>query len=474
MTKILFINPPQDRTGNLVNKNQLEWIPLGLCYLSAIAKQQGYETKVIDLARSTWTEVEQVLKTENPDILGLSCWSDIRFSTIRTSDIARRLNKNVKIIIGGSHASFFPEHMFKLTSVDVVVIGEGEQTLKELLIAYKSNKPVTKIQGIAYKKNNKIIITKPRKLIDNLDQIPFPVYDGLDLSKYRGDDKFSIKNGVINGMMISSRGCPYQCTFCSTCLYWKRKWRARSPINTVNEMEELYNKYQVTNIRFWDDHFTLNQSRAIQICKEIIKRGLHKKLSWSTSLRVDCLNDRTIKWMKKAGCNKLIFGVESGSETILANIKKGFKVKHIKKAFKLCHKYGVYANASIMVGNKGENNQTIQETIQVLNEIKPDNLIRGGSVLIVFPNTEIYQEMKQAGKITDEYWLSDNSMPYYTLENNLEKNILLGNKLTFGLMTRKEKVRYILTKGLCILFTNPKKMFKLIKYYITRKVSRSC
>ena len=466
MTKILFINPPQDRTGNLVNKNQLEWIPLGLCYLSAIAKQQGYETKVIDLARSTWTAVEKTLIKENPDILGLSCWTDIRFSTFKTSNIAKKLNKNIKIIIGGSHASFFPEHMFKLTSADVVVIGEGEQTLRELLIAYKNNKPISKILGIAYKHKNKVIITKPRELIDNLDNIPFPVYDGLDLSKYRGDDKFSIKKDVINGMMISSRGCPYQCTFCSTCLYWKRKWRARSPINTVNEMEMLYTQHQVTNIRFWDDHFTLDKQRAIEICKEIIKRGLHKKLTWSTSLRVDCLNDRTIKWMKKAGCNKLIFGVESGSETILKNIKKGFKVKHIKKAFKLCHKYGVYANASIMVGNKGENSQTIQETIQVLNEIKPDNLIRGGSVLIVFPNTEIYFEIKRAGLISDNFWLEDKPMPYYTLENTLEQTILLGNQLTFGLMSAKQKFFYVFTKGAYVLFTNPMRIFKIGYAYI--------
>ncbi len=468
MPKIIFINPPQRKVSNDTKSDELEWIPLGLCYLAAVAEKEGYTAKTLDLARDSLHHVEEVLKIEKPDFLGISCWTDTRMSTIEVARLAKKINPNIKIIIGGSHATFFPEHMFKLAPIDVVVLGEGEETLKELLKAYTNNKSFSKIKGIAYKQKNKIIKTQTRPLITNLDEIPFPIYNGLDIKRYRGDDKFSRAKDAINGMMISSRGCPYQCTFCSTCLYWERKWRARSAKNTVDEMEHIYNKYGINNIRFWDDHFTLNKARAIEICKEIIKRKLHKKITWGTSLRVDCLNEETINWMKKAGCNKLIFGVESGSPTILHNIKKGFTVKNIEDAFDLCHKHKMYANASIMVGNPGENEKTVDETIKVLKKIKPDNPIRGGSILIVFPGTEIYTAMKNKGKINDNFWLTDKPMPYYSLDHNFEELIMLSNRLTFGLMSKTERIKYVFVKGIKTFFKNPKVIFKLSIFYIKK------
>jgi len=472
MKKILFINPPQKRVSNYTQSNELEWIPLGLCYLAAIAQKEGYDAKTIDLARDSFNKVEKILKKEKPDFIGLSCWTDTRISTIEVAKLAKKINPNVKIIIGGSHATFFPEHMFKLAPTDVVVLGEGEETLKELLNAYTNKKSFEKIKGIAYKQNNKIIKTTARPLITNLDDIPFPIYNGLNLKKYRGDDKFSRAKEAINGMMISSRGCPYQCTFCSTCLYWERKWRARSAKNTVDEMEYVYKNYGINNIRFWDDHFTLNKTRAIEICKEIIKRKLHTKITWGTSLRVDCLNNEVISWMKKAGCNKLIFGVESGSPTILKNIKKGFMVKDIENAFKLCHKYNMYANASIMLGNPGETEKTVDETITILKKIKPDNPIRGGSILIVFPGTEVYTVMKNKGKLTDDFWLTDKPMPYYSLDHNFEELIMLSNRLTFGLMSKTERTKYVITKGFKTLFKNPKQIFKLIWFYLKNIIKK--
>jgi len=468
--KIIFVNPPQPKVSNLTHSDELEWIPLGLCYLSAVAKEQEYDTKVFDFARKSFKQMEYILKTEKPDFLGISCWTDTRINSIKTIKLIKEMFPNIKVIVGGSHATFFPEQMFELAPVDVVVLGEGETTLKELLQAYKQKNYLITIKGIVYKNNNnQLIHTGHRDLIINLDNISYPNYNGLDLTKYKGDDEFSRAKGTINGMMLSSRGCPFRCTFCSTCLYWERKWRARSPKNIVDEMQLLYNKFGVTNIRFWDDHFTLDKVRAVNICKEIINRQLHKKITWSTSLRVDCIDDNTISYMKRAGCNKLIFGVESGSQTILNNIKKGFTVKHIEDAFELCHKYKVYANASIMVGNPGETEATIDETIAVLKRIKPDNLIRGGSILWVFPGTEIYEDVKKHNQITDAFWLTTNPILYYTLDQTFEELIMLSNRLTFGLITRNEKIKYMFSKGFKLIFKNPRRLLKVLLYYITKK-----
>jgi len=467
MNKILFINPPQKAVSGYTHSDELEWEPLGLCYLAAVSEREGYDAKVFDFARNNLNYVKSVLKSEKSDILGLSCWTDTRMNSIEVARLAKKINPNIKIIFGGCHASFYPDQMFKLAPIDVVVIGEGEETLKELLHAYQRGTSLSKINGIVYKQNGRLIKTKPRELISDLNNIDFPIYNGLNLRRYRGDDDVSRLKTSVNGVIISSRGCPYGCTFCSTCRYWERRWRARSPENIVEEMVFLIDKYSVNNIRFWDDHFTLDKQRAVDICKEIIKKELHKKITWSTSLRVDCLDEKTIRWMKKAGCNKLLFGVESGSPTILKNIQKGFTVNDIRKAFDLCHKYNMKTNASIMVGNPGETKETIDETISLLKEIKPDNKIRGGSILWVFPNTDIYVDFKKANYIDDNFWLKDNQMPYYTLEHNFEELLLLSNRLTFGLMTNREKGNYVFSKVSKLLFTNPKRLFKLILFYLT-------
>jgi len=467
MEKILFINPPQKRVSNYTSKEELEWIPLGLCYLSAVAEKEGFDSKVIDLARDSFDEVKKIIKKEKPNILGIPCWTDIRMNSFEVAKIAKKINPEIKILMGGSHATFFSEHLFKLSPVDVVVLGEGEETLKELLRSFKKKKSLKKIKGIVFKEKNKIIRTEQRPLIQNLDNFEFPSYKGLELKRYKGDDKMSRAKNTINGVMISSRGCPFNCIFCSTCLYWRRKWRARTPKNVVDEMEHINKTYGVNNVRFWDDHFALDKKRAIKICQEIIKRGLNKKVSWSTSSRVDCIDEEIVKWMKKAGCNKIIFGVESGSPTILKNINKGFKVEDIKKAFDLCHKYKIFTNASIMVGNPGENNKTIDETIALLNDIKPDNIIEGGSILIVFPKTQVYEQMKAAGKINDDYWLEDSLAPFYSLEHTWEEMLILDSRLAFGLMSKTQKMKFLYSKSINLLFKNPKLLFKLAFLYLS-------
>ncbi len=470
MEKILFINPPQKRVSNYTSKEELEWIPLGLCYLSAVAEKEGFDSKVIDLARDSFDEVKKTIEKEKPSIIGISCWTDIRMNSFEVAKLAKKIDPGIKILMGGSHATFFPEHLFKLSPVDLVILGEGEETLKEVLRSFKNKKSLSKIKGIVFRSNNKLINTGERPLIKNLDSLLFPSYNGLDLKRYKGDDRMSRSKYIINGVMISSRGCPFDCIFCSTCLYWKRMWRARSSKNVVDEMEHIHKMYGINNIRFWDDHFALDKQRAIEICKEIIKRGLNKKISWSTSSRVDCINEEVIKWMKKAGCNKLIFGVESGSPTILKNINKGFTVDDIKKAFDLCHKYKIFTNASIMIGNPGENDKTIDETISLLNEIKPDNPIEGGSILIVFPKTKIYEDMKAAGKINDNYWLKDSTAPFYSLEHTWEEMLMLDSRLVFGLMPKTQKIKFLYSKSINLFFKNPRLLFKLFFRYIFKRL----
>jgi radical SAM superfamily enzyme YgiQ (UPF0313 family) len=421
--KTLLINPPQ------LFPKELVYIPLGLAYLASMLKTYGYEVKVKDMTLYSWDKVRSEIKQEDPDIVGIGCLTLWRNQTVKTACIAKELNPHVKIIVGGPHATFYPEHMFKMAPIDVVVIGEGEITLVELVEAFSKGEDLSKIKGIAFPKNGKVVRTETRPLIKSIDEIPFPSYDDFDLRKYNGLNFPKKLRHLVRTAMITSRGCPFACHFCSTSRYWGRFWRARSPENVVDEIEWLYNKYNVRLIHFFDDIFTLNRNRVIEICKEILRRKLD--VLWQAETRVDCVDKELLRWMRKACCREINYGIESGSAKILRNIEKRITPEQIRKALKMTHEAGICTIGYLIVGNPGENEDIINETIELLKEFKPFRLpldwsrpglyVAWSALLSVFPNTPIYELSKSKGMIDDNYWLTDKPTPYYTGEHTLRE-----------------------------------------------------
>jgi radical SAM superfamily enzyme YgiQ (UPF0313 family) len=443
--KILLISPPEEFP------KKLQWVPLGLSYLGGALKRRGYDVKLCDMCTYSWQDVKSEITKEDPDIVGISCLTLFRNQSIKVAQVAKECNPNIKILMGGPHATFFPEHIFQLAPVDVVVLGEGEITIIELVDALENNRDLSNIKGIAFQLNGRIVKTQPRQLIKDLDSIPFPLYDDFDLRKYKPPitDIPKQYRDLTTTLIITSRGCPFQCQFCSTSRFWGRFWRARSATNVVDELEWLYSKYDVRLLYFFDDIFTLNKRRAIEICKELLKRKLD--IVWLTETRVDCVDREMLEWMKKAGCYQIIYGVESGSPKILKTINKGFTVDHIKRAFKLTHDAGISTIALLMVGNPGEDKTTIKETMKLMNEIKPHRTFDsidypgvyiGESALTwIFPNTPLYKLAESKGIISDNYWLTDKTVPYYTGDHTLKELMFLKLRLDFGTRSKMEFVR---------------------------------
>jgi len=422
--RTLFLTPMTDKAPKLEG-------PLGLMYIQAVLDKEGYESKIVDIYDS-YDEIRQIINSYNPNIVGISCFTNYRKSSFELARVAKETNPSIIVVMGGPHATYLWEQMLRnIPEVDIIVKGEGEITYLELVKALENKTPLDKVDGIAFRKNNELYSTKERGLIQNLDSIPFPSYRDIDLSKY--------SNRI---HVHSSRGCFNSCTYCAT--FWKNHWRGRSAKNVVDEIEWLVKEKGLKYLYFSDDIFTVDKQRAIDICKMLIDRKID--IGWVTETRVDSVSYEVLYWMKKAGCSILQFGVESGSPTILKNIKKNITLEQIRNAFKLCKEVGLKAQAFIMVGNQGETWETVRETERLLDEIKPDVL----SVAIagIFPNTELYRIAKEKGVIGDDFWLTNKTILKYTGEHTMGELLNMRVHITRHFYRTKGRfafIKYVLT-----------------------------
>ena len=452
---ILLINPPREVP------QKANFPPMGLAYIAAVLKKNNIDVEVLDAAAFRWKRLERIIKQRSPDIAGIVCWTIERGQAFKTAQLVRKAAPQAKIIVGGQHATALPEHMFRLAYADAVVIGEGELTTLELVKTFYNNGDLSEIKGIAYQKNGETFITPPRDLITNLDSIPFPSYTDFNLDDYNGLPERSERSAAL----MTSRGCPYRCIYCSGPNFWRRKWRYRSAENVLDEIEWLYNDYDVRAFIFFDDNFAVRKDRAIAICDGILRRGL--KISWRACTRVDLVNKELLKWMKKAGCYGIDYGIESGSPKILERIRKGQTVKQIKEALRLTHEAGIRPRAYLMVGNPGENEETIQETITLLNEMKPYNT-PSGQILWILPGTEIYELAKSQGVISDDFWVTNHSVLYYTGEHSVEELKALRNQLMLGLAKNRGNIQALLEYYIRRIYYNSAAAQKIYHSYLAK------
>jgi radical SAM superfamily enzyme YgiQ (UPF0313 family) len=394
VTSILLINPSYAHVDKKLAGGVWHTQPLGLAYIAAVLKREGYEVKILDLDVEKEDPV-RVCEELQPSIVGITC-------TTPTFNLVSKLCEEIKsnfsttTVVGGAHPSSVPELVIKDENIDIIIRGEGELTMLELVDNIENNnKNFSKIKGIAFKKNKKIIQTPQRELIKDLDTLPFPARDLLPLEKYPSHI-YSLKEPGVS--MITSRGCPYNCTFCCKNVFG-RTFRGRSAKNVVDEMEEIIEKYKAREILIVDDTFTLSKDRTINICKEIVSREID--IPWFTpnGTRADDLDEETIRWVKKAGCHCLFFGVESGSQKIVDRIKKGIKLEKIEKTVKLCKKYEINVGLFFMIGLPDETERDIKKTIKFAKKLEPD-IVKFG-VTVPLPNTELFEEWDRKGFIRD-------------------------------------------------------------------------
>lgn len=393
-----------------MQKTAAKYFPLGIGYISSYMKSKGHEVRLLDpeIQGLNEKELEEIITRENPGLIGLS-------SVTPNFSLACKMAKKIKsysnaiIIYGGIHASTFPEKIIKNHSeFDLVVFGEGEETMAELagildLHGFNTEK-LQGIKGICFRDNNNSIHkTQPRPLIDNIDSLPFPDRDSVNMDLYKATGHIGVSSKVAN--MITSRGCPARCTFCESFLTMGFKYRAHSAEYVLSEINHLKKRYGIEQFVFNDDTFTIDFNRVKDICKGILDEKLNIK--WFCFARVNTIRDiDMLKLMKKAGCVQINFGVETGDENMLKNIKKGITLDQARRAFKLCHKLKIKTSAGFIFGFPGETKETIQKSIDFAKELNPDVALF--NILVPFPGTENFQHFTELHKYVEDptFWES--------------------------------------------------------------------
>jgi radical SAM superfamily enzyme YgiQ (UPF0313 family) len=307
----------------------------------------------------------------------------------------------------GSHATFFHRQILEENpTVDGIVRGEAEMTIKDLALALDEQDDLSGVMGMTYRQGNEVYVNPDRRLIEDLDSLPFPARHIVSQDGYRA----AIYSGDRPTAMVSSRGCPYHCVYClwPDTLYG-HNFRARSAANVVDEMEHVVKDYGVDEIYFDDDCLTLNKKRVLEMCRLLLERGVG--VDWIVQARVDTVDREVLTAMKEAGCHYILFGVESGSPKMLEVMKKRITLDRAKEAFRECRELGIKTQAFFLFGVPGETKETIEETIEFAKELDADST--QFAIAIPHPGTEMYQQC------IDNGWLVFDSWEDFAAENSL-------------------------------------------------------
>lgn len=366
--------------------------PLGLGYIASVIRDED-DVKILDALSMDYTdeEVANEIKKFNPQVVGVTATTPAIYEAYNVAKIAKTINPDTTTIIGGSHATFTSmEILNECEYIDIVVRGEGEETIQELLHVLEKNEDLSNVKGITYRDNGKIIETKDRPLIKDLDTVPFPSYDLLPELE---------SNGVKYGVMMTSRGCPFKCTFCSSSLLGQKRWRERSAENVIEEIEFLESK-GIKEIEFLDDTFTLNPRRVEDICNLLKKERVD--LSWSCSSRVNTINKEIAEKMKEVRCHTVFFGVESGTDWVLKSIGKGISLKEAERSVQITKDLNMNSICSFILGMPEENIETINNTINFA--IKLDPTFAQFSIATPYPGTKLYDIAVRKGYLLTKDW----------------------------------------------------------------------
>jgi magnesium-protoporphyrin IX monomethyl ester (oxidative) cyclase len=417
--KVLLINPPQiffpgsdQPAGNL---------PLGLMYIAAVLDKAGYKTEILDSFINSnslkkngeitkvgmpFDQIKQEICRRKPDIVGIAgpftCQIE---NSLEISNLIKQIDPSILTVVGGPHVTTVPkEFLEEAKNVDIAVAGEGEYAMLDIAQYFEGKKQLSEILGIAYRKNGEIRVTSGRPFIKNLDELPYPAYDLVNMELYLNPKKIgyrSFRNRAIS--MITSRGCPFDCCFCSVHLHMGREFRANSASYVINHVQYVVEKFNVKNIFFEDDNLTFDLARFEAICDGLVAKEI--RIGWETpnGVRADCLDFNLLKKMKKSGCKSVFFGVESGVQKILDKvICKSLDLDRVVEVAKICRDIGLKTGAFYIIGFPGEKKEDMQKTVDFALRLKRDFDV-GMHLFYATPSfgTRLYKECKAKGYIQE-------------------------------------------------------------------------
>jgi len=399
MSRILFINPNTRHLGALLTV----YPPMGVLYLASVLREEGHGVRLVDADMDALnsSEVLRAISDYEPKVVGITMNSLQARPAYEIADLIRAENPGAKIVVGGPHPSALREKILKKSrSIDAVVYGEGEATFSELARAFDEERDLEHIKGICFRDGDEIVANEPRDLIADLDSIPMPALDLAEpIRRYPGAYPVGGRSSI---QVMASRGCPFNCTFCSNPV-WRNKVRFRSPESILAEVEMLAESFKVGEVFFQDDTFNLKRDWFEAICSGIIERGLNKRLVFKSPFRANerLLDQDLLRLAKEAGFWMIFYGVESGNQDILNSVKKNLKLEEIERAFRLTKRAGIRTYASFMVGNLGESRRTVADTIRFAKKIDPDYY--GFAIATPYPGSEFYDRAVEKRYIDPEF-----------------------------------------------------------------------
>lgn len=434
--KVLLIHPPGTVYGTGLLKPS---IPIGLLYISSYLKDNGVEVMFLDTLAGDLNRVEKrgkgkrfgmsnnkivkVIRKFDPDIVGIGTMFSAYFDDVKElAKIIKKINKKILVVVGGSHVSVDPGGVMRNKSIDVAVYGEGEVTMLELV----TERYLKNIKGIVYRRGTKIIRNPPRKLVKNLDSFPFPDWECLDLKKYTMESNFNMRKPVFS--IVSSRGCPGHCLYCSVNAVWHHLWRGRSAKNVVDEMEYLINNFGAKEFAFQDDSVSVDKKRLEEICDEILKRKLNIKWTTPNGIAHWTLTKPLVKKMKEAGCYRITFGIESGDPEMRRWVGKPYSLSQAKDLTKYANSIGMWTLATNIIGFPYETQESYDSTLKFAIDSDVDLAfffrlgLRPGTAM-----TEIFK--KEGWIIKDKHLLYSEDVTFDTKNFSAKEIVVLQQKM---------------------------------------------
>jgi radical SAM superfamily enzyme YgiQ (UPF0313 family) len=436
--------------------------PLGLGYLSSYLKKYGIDTIIIDGLKERLSHdrmMQRILKL-NPDAVGITCVTAFYKEVVMLS---RELKKNkITTIIGGPHPTFLPYQTLIESEADYVVCGEGEIAFLELIRNKMRNDKIQGVYSLDDLRDEEHQIKKAQ-VMENLDDLPFPDWHQMNPNDYPRAPHGAVIRGFPVGVLVTSRGCPYECTFCSSPKFCDRKIRFRTPENVVEEIEYLIDNFKVKEIHFEDDNFTFNADNVKKICCLLMEKGI--KINWAcpNGVRADEINPELLQWMKESGCYYLAYGVESANSGILKNIKKRESLESIKKAIDMTDKAGISTQGFFIFGLPGETASTIEETIHFALKSR---LSRAQFIILdVLPGSELWSLLK--GKFIPNWEKESYREPEWLPEGITREQLLAAQSRAFREFYFRPKIFFKLLKLInlrqIIYLIDRIKVYRLIK-----------
>lgn len=482
--KVLFFTPPAVTFKDNLDINPLP--PLGLAYLGSVLERAGIETKIVDCLVEGWENraelggnimrvglgfdtIEKLIRDFSPDIVGVNnLFTRQRENAHKIYAMAKKVSKDIIVVAGGAHPTVLPENVLSDENVDYVVLGEGETTFPDLIGFIEGRAGISSLDGVGLRAGGVVKIIPKKRFISDLDAIPFPARHLLNMEKYFGlEASHGARKCRKFSPIITSRGCPVGCTFCSAHCVWGRPFRKRSPMNIIKEMEEMKDRYGIEELMFEDDNVTLDVKRAEEIFDLMIERKLGFKWDTPNGTSAFALSERLIDKMKEAGCYRLNIAVESGNKEVLKNIiKKPVDLDKVARLVQHAKKIGLETNIFLIIGLPGETLNQMWDSYKFAKRLGLYNPFV--SVATPYPGSELYEQCIEKGYIEERSVLDKLYITSFSIStedwsgDDVRKTFRAGYDYLRAQYYRSHPLSF-LSIGIKKLFTNPKEFLERVK-----------